>query len=48
MFHVSFSGLCFNGLYRAFQAEIWVDLRWCVHIDLCKLNVVYMKQLPMF
>jgi hypothetical protein len=43
MFHVRFSGLCFSGLYRAFQAEMWVGLTWCVHNDLCKLNIVYFK-----
>jgi hypothetical protein len=41
MFHGSFSGLCFNGLYHAFQVEMCVGLRWCAHIDLCELNVVY-------
>jgi hypothetical protein len=48
MFHVSFNGLCFNGLYHAFQVKTWVDLKWRVHNDLCKLNAVYLKRLPMF
>ncbi len=39
MFRMSFTSLCFNGLYHAFQAETWVDLRWCAHNDLCELNV---------
>jgi len=33
----------FSGLYRAFQPETWVDLRWCVHNDLCELNTVYLR-----
>ncbi len=41
MFRLSFSGLCFNGLYRAFQAETWVGLRWRAHNNLCELNAVY-------
>ncbi len=48
MFRMSFSGLCFSGLYCAFQIETWVDLRWCVHNDLCELNVVHLRRLPMF
>jgi len=43
MFRVRFSGLCFNGLYRAFQAKMRVGLTWCVHSDLCKLNIIYFK-----
>jgi hypothetical protein len=41
MFCVSFRGLYFNGFYHAFQAEMWVGLRWCVHTDLCELNIIY-------
>jgi hypothetical protein len=45
---VSFSGVCFSGLYHAFKAETWVDLRSCAHGDLCKLNVIYLRRLSMF
>ncbi len=41
MFHVSLNGLCFSGLYRAFQVKTWVDLKWCAHSDLCELNIIY-------
>jgi hypothetical protein len=30
-----------HNVYPAFQAETWVDLKWCAHNDLCKLNVIY-------
>jgi hypothetical protein len=43
MFRVNLSGLCFNGLYRSFQVETWVDLRWCMHNDLCELNTIYFE-----
>ncbi len=48
MFLVSFSGLCFSALYRAFQVKTWANFRCCVHNDLCELNAVYLRWLPMF
>jgi hypothetical protein len=34
--------------FGTFQAEMWVDLRWCAHSDLCKLNVIFLRRLFMF
>jgi hypothetical protein len=45
MVELGFSGLCFNGLYHAFQAEMWVGLRWCAHNDFCELNVIYYEMI---
>ncbi len=48
IFCVSFGGVCCSGLYHAFKVETWVDLRSCVHIDLCKLNAIYLRPLHVF
>jgi hypothetical protein len=53
MVELGFSGLCFEWVsslvyvlvdyFDAFQAEMWVDLTWSLHSDLCELNTIYSK-----
>jgi hypothetical protein len=54
---LSFNGLCFEWVlvvyvlvdyFGTFQAEMWVDLRWCAPSDLCKLNTIFLKRLSSF
>jgi hypothetical protein len=29
--------------FSAFQVEMWVDLRWSPHSDLCELNAISLR-----
>jgi hypothetical protein len=45
IFRVNIGGLCFTRLYCVFQAKTWVDITWCAHNDLCKLNTIYSRMI---
>jgi len=54
MVELGFSGLCFEWVslvyilvdyLDAFQVEMWVDLMWSLHSDLCELNTISSKMI---
>ncbi len=54
MVELGFSDLCFEWVlmvyvlvdqFGAFQVETWVDLKWCVHNDLCELNTIFFEMI---